>query len=85
MPSKYLTLFFFMFILKLQLIKAKCFQYAFWYSLGKFVVQMSRVWNVRKGKEIKQVLLETLSELQWLQSGHRPDSPSLPTTRTSCR
>jgi len=47
-------------------------------QLGKFVAQNVRVWFVRKGNEIQQVLLETLSELQWLHAGHRPDSPSLP-------
>ena len=64
MPCKYFTLLLFMFILKLQLLKLKYSQIWLWKQPSKSGYQNSSVWNVRQGKQIYEVLLQTLYGLQ---------------------
>jgi hypothetical protein len=59
----YLTLFAFIFILKLQIQKSKRSLIWLWYKLGRSGYQNSIVYGIRKGNLVCEALLQTLSVL----------------------
>lgn len=67
MFCQYFTLFWFMFVLKLQLLKLEHSQIWLQKQLGENSYQNASIWNVGKGKHMYELLLEMLSRLHWQQ------------------